>query len=761
MTKTTALYATLFICVIALLAGCASDEEKAQKLLEEGRTYFEQQDYDKAKIQFQNVLQLDPKSIQAHDFLSKIYLKKGNAKEASSTFLRLEQLDPDNLDYKLQVASFFLLSGKRPEAARRVEAVLEKEPENIQALYLHAGILGREKQDLDSIKEVYEQILAIDDTQIRAYLALSRIHAALNNMKQAEAVLNRALEAAPDSIDVHKSLFNFYLAQKEEDKAESVLDSLISRRPEEIQPLMIAGNFMASRGRVEEAEKQFLAAIDLDPDHFAPHMSLARLLSRQGETREAETHIQKALAIEPDNFEVKTAYGEFLFATRQLDKAGNLVDEILEKRPNYQAANQLKGRLLAAKNEYDAALPIFQTLVKDEPESARYNFLLGSAHFSKREFDQAKPFLAKALEKNPRLLQARMMMAKMYFRQGDLYLAEDNTKQILEKIPHHYEANLLMGDIAMGHQEHAEARTLYEKMADRYPDKPPAWYKLGLLDRSRNDADSALAHFDKALALNPYLMDVFTHIIRTHASQKEYRRAIRRCDAHLEKTADKPVAGSVILNLKANLMLAQNKESEGKVLLEQAIEKNPGHVTPYMTLARLYKMDNDLEKALETYKALTEKRPDQAVPFGRMGVLYEKLGQPDKAETAYKSALDIDPEYLPAVNNLAYLYAEQYKELNKALDLARQAKERLGRVPAVMDTLGWVYYKRELYDMAIAEFKACVEKEPANPIFQYHLGLTQYKLGNFFKSEAALKKALELQKDFPGAADAREVLSRL
>ena len=51
--------------VIALLAGCASDEEKAQTLLEEGRTYFEQQDYDKAKIQFQNVLQLDPESIQA------------------------------------------------------------------------------------------------------------------------------------------------------------------------------------------------------------------------------------------------------------------------------------------------------------------------------------------------------------------------------------------------------------------------------------------------------------------------------------------------------------------------------------------------------------------------------------------------------------------------------------------------------------------------------------------------------------------------
>ena len=137
-------YTAVFICVcfVALMTGCASDEKKAENLMEEGRTYFEQEDYAKAKIQFQNVLQLDPESIPAHDFLSRIYLKQGDAQKAASTFLRLEQLAPDNLEYKLQIASFFLLSGKRPEAAMRVDAVQEKEPDNIQALYLHAGILG-------------------------------------------------------------------------------------------------------------------------------------------------------------------------------------------------------------------------------------------------------------------------------------------------------------------------------------------------------------------------------------------------------------------------------------------------------------------------------------------------------------------------------------------------------------------------------------------------------------------------------------------
>ena len=99
--------------------------------------------------------------------------------------------------------------------------------------------------------------------------------------------------------------------------------------------------------------------------------------------------------------------------------------------------------------------------------------------------------------------------------------------------------------------------------------------------------------------------------------------------------------------------------------------------------------------------------------------------------------------------------------MTKALDLARQAKERVGKIPAIMDTLGWVYYKKELYDNALMEFQACIEKEPENPIFHYHLGLAYNKKGEYSKAEDALKKALALQNDFTGSDDARKVLGQL
>jgi tetratricopeptide (TPR) repeat protein len=95
------------------------------------------------------------------------------------------------------------------------------------------------------------------------------------------------------------------------------------------------------------------------------------------------------------------------------------------------------------------------------------------------------------------------------------------------------------------------------------------------------------------------------------------------------------------------------------------------------------------------------------------------------------------------------------------LNLARLAKEKLPDDPNVMDTLGWVYYKKGLYDSAIAEFIDCLEKMPDNPTVIYHLGMAFYKKGDFKNARAELEKALALNENFSGAEEARRVLAEL
>ena len=92
---------------------------------------------------------------------------------------------------------------------------------------------------------------------------------------------------------------------------------------------------------------------------------------------------------------------------------------------------------------------------------------------------------------------------------------------------------------------------------------------------------------------------------------------------------------------------------------------------------------------------------------------------------------------------------------------AQNAKEKLPDSPYVMDTLGWIYYKKGLYDLAIVEFSDALAKLPDNADVTYHLGMAYYKKGDTERARSELEKALSLNENFTGADEARKTLADL
>src|SRR5215510_5252331 len=113
-----------------------------------------------------------------------------------------------------------------------------------------------------------------------------------------------------------------------------------------------------------------------------------------------------------------------------------------------------------------------------------------------------------------------------------------------------------------------------------------------------------------------------------------------------------------------------------------------------------------------------------------VGVIYEGKGDFAKAQQAYEKILKINPRFAPAANNLAWIYLDHGGDKEKALELAQRAKESAPEDAYVSDTLGWILYKRGVYQRAFALIRESASKLPDNPVIQYHLGLASLKVGD-------------------------------
>jgi len=193
----------------------------------------------------------------------------------------------------------------------------------------------------------------------------------------------------------------------------------------------------------------------------------------------------------------------------------------------------------------------------------------------------------------------------------------------------------------------------------------------------------------------------------------------------------------------------------------KALELAPTFVEAYEQLGQLYSRSNRSDKALATVdKALAGSPKDPRLLMLR-GVLCAEKNDVAKAEEAYTQVLEWNPRFVPAANNLAWLLSEHGGDAEKALALAQAAKEDAPDDPRVSDTLGWILYKRGVYQRALGFIKQGASKLPNDPEINYHLGMAHLKLEDRAAAKQELSKALALDGRFAEAEDARIALASI
>jgi tetratricopeptide (TPR) repeat protein len=748
-----------FLTLIYLGCDGSSAEAKKAKHLERAATYFEKGQYHESIIEYRNVTQLDAKDADAHYRLALAYLKLGglpNLQAAFAELTRTVELDKTNQEAQLKLGELYLLGNEPGKARERAEVVLVSAPQNTEGLILKGRSLAGEKRYKESIEDL-KSAITTDPNRMQTYIDLSRVYFSANDRESAERVLNQALKINPRSTEILTALGDFRESTGKVDQAEQIFKQILDNEPGNEAIHLRLSELYLRRNRLTEAEDILQKLTAAKPQDEIPLIRLGDFYVATGNSDKALASYQRALNQKQDSLLARDKLISLYLDTKKLDEATAHTKQVLDKNGKDLSGRFFDARIRLAKGLADEAIPLLQGVIKDEPQFAGAHHFLGVAYLQKRDLAQARASFNDAIKYNPRLGEARTALAQLYLADNSTALALEQAQAAIQINPRNIQAALVAGSAYLKKGDLPKSRQVFEAIAQSLPKEPIGPYHLGLVSRAEKNEAKALAYFEEALKRKPSAIEPIAQIVMIKTAQKKSDEARARVVRQLDQAPQSPL----LHNLLGQLWAHEKNYAQAEQEFRKAIELNDALFPAYLNLAGIYLQMDKLDQAIKEYGAVLEKNPKAIQAHMMLGMIHEGRNEFDKAQARYETILKLNPRFVPAANNLAWILAQQGGNLDVALAHAQTAREGNPDDPRIADTLGWVYYKKNAFLLAVNLLKEAVEKLPNEPAVHYHYGMALAKNNNASEAKKALQTALKLNARFDGAEEARKMLEGL
>ncbi len=261
-------------------------------------------------------------------------------------------------------------------------------------------------------------------------------------------------------------------------------------------------------------------------------------------------------------------------------------------------------------------------------------------------------------------------------------------------------------------------------------------YALGRVHLGMGHDLEARKYLITAHELMPTHHDILRNLVRLDQKEDRFAESVARVEAAVEAEPE----NAKLRTLSGLVALMDNRSGDAEAAFQKAIEIDPTDAAGYEQLARLYAKTDRLNEAVTTYEAAIKARPKDPNLHYFLGTLYSFGGAQDKAIARYEDAIRYGPDLPYPKNDLAYIYAESGENLDRALDLAQDAKAALPDTATVADTLGWVLYKRGIPSAAISYLKEAVANSDGDIAVS---GISLHHLAQAYEADGDPEKARE------------------
>ncbi len=623
----------------------------------------------------------------------------------------------------------------------------------------------------------------------------SRVEEQDGRIDQAIAPLERILKKEPHRRSVLERLSQLHLKRfryiRSNEQLQEEVKSLIdvyqrmlegSRGVERIPPLLVLSSLYQRVNRGEDALKMAQEATTLRPNDPRPFLALASVNQFLSRPADALVAYRRALQINPNLDDAVKGVAEML--NNNPDRLVDFYRGLAAERPNAASLQLQYAQVLVQASRWKEAEGVLRAVLAKHPDQAQARLQMMTVLRAQKRTADALEAGRLALQADPenkdflgaeaetlRELKAPEQRAEWYRRLGGEFAgkkgvqlmiarelvrderwpdAEKQLDAILSQWPGDMASRLARvrvwlalnkTDKAVGEardlaRQNSELATMVAlAVAENMQSRKRTQDALGFIDEMRrirpddeglaiwngwllfslNRSGDAIALLEKFRAAHPSSFDVISVLAEGYADAGAFDRAQALLDGvpkHLLETR-----GDDVLLLRANLDRRRHKLPEAMATLEQLIKRNPNNAAYYQ----------------------------------QIGVVQQDMGRNSEAEASYLHAIELDPDDPESYNTLGYFYAETNQKLDAALDLVTRALKIKPDAGHIVDSLGWVYYRRGEYPKAVEALSRAVKLMGDHPdaVILDHLGDAYSKAGKLAEAREAWRKALDLKPEKP------------
>ena len=493
----------------------------------------------------------------------------------------------------------------------------------------------------------------------------------------------------------------------------------LARKTRDPRIAMRAAQLALHSGQMDKAVDAIKVWLEIEPDSLVANRTLSAVLLRNGMLGEARQGILNVLKAKGADT------GLVFFQTYQMllpypDKAAalNLMRELAQQYPGVPEAHWAVAQLALATGDEELAL----SEVK-QARGLRADWDLAvslEAHLLRSKAPQQGLEMLRAhLAKYPDASEIRLQYARALLEDKQYKLSRDEFMRLADEAPDNPEMAFAIALISLQLNDLEGAETqLKQALSKGKKDQDTVQYYLGQLSEAKKNDDEAIGHY-RQVGGGEHQFAAQLRVVYLLNRRGQLTEA--REHLHQMKPADNQQRAQLAL-IEAQLLRAAKQHAEAYQLLRQNLEKMPNHP------------DLLYETAMQA----------------------DMNGKHEEFEQLMRKLIQIKPEHAHAYNALGYSLLERKVRIPEALELVKKALQLDPNDAAIMDSVGWGYYRSGNLDESVKMLRRAFAANP-DPEIAAHLGEVLWQRGD---KEEAKKIWQESLKANQGNAYLQAVMKR-